>query len=73
MLSAVVEAMAVSSAARLPLLRATGTRIHSDVLVSGGLTGTLSDVLHRDWKGHWTFSTVNEATLKGLSRIEPID
>ena len=71
MLSAMVESIAVSSAARLPLLQATGTPIHHEVLLSGGLTHSLSSVLHRDWKGRWEFGAVDEATLKGLGTIVP--
>jgi xylulokinase len=71
LLSAMVESIAVSSAARLPLLEATGTPIHHDVLLSGGLAQSLSSVLHRDWKGRWTFATVDEATLRGLGTIVP--
>ncbi len=71
MLSAMVESIAIFSAARLPLLQAAGTPIHHDVLLSGGLAHSLSAVLHRDWKGRWKFSSVDEATLKGLGTIVP--
>jgi xylulokinase len=71
MLSAMVEAIAAASAERLPLLQATGTRIHHDVLLSGGLANTLAEVLHRDWEGSWKFSKIDEATLRGLASITP--
>ncbi len=71
LLSAIVESIARASAARLPLLRATGTPMYHDVLLSGGLTHSLSEVLHRDWKGSWAFSKVDEATLRGLARMMP--
>ena len=72
MLAAVVEALAVASAARLPLLESRGTPLKHDVLLSGGLATDLSAVLHRDWPGHFTFTTVPEATLRGLSRLRPL-
>jgi xylulokinase len=72
LLAAVVDSMATASAARLPLLRATGTRLRHDVVVSGGLTRDLSPVLHRDWGAGWSFHPVHEATLKGLAMLEPV-
>jgi len=71
MLSAMVESIAQGSASRLPLLRATGTPMHREVLLSGGLASTLSDVLHRDWPGAWDFSFLSEATLRGLTCMMP--
>lgn len=71
MLSAMVEAIITASAERLPLLQAIGTKMKTDVLMSGGLASNLADVLHRDWKGKWKFSNVNEATLMGLGTIAP--
>jgi xylulokinase len=69
MLGAIVESLTEASAKRLPLLQATGIKIHHDVLMSGGLAIDLAEVLHRDWKGSWKFTYVDEATLKGLSRL----
>ena len=71
MLSAMVESIASFSAARLPLLEATGTRIRHDVLLSGGLATSLASVLHRDWPGKWKFTKIDEATLRGLAKITP--
>jgi xylulokinase len=71
LLSAMVEAIVTASAKRLDLLRETGTRMNRNVLMSGGLANTLADVLHRDWKGSWKFSFVDEATLLGLGKIVP--
>jgi sugar (pentulose or hexulose) kinase len=73
MLAAVVEALAVSSAARLPLLQSRGTPLKHDVLLSGGLASDLSAVLHRDWPSHFSFTTVSEATLRGLAHLDPVD
>lgn len=71
LLSAMVESIAVSSAARLVLLESIGTEIHHGVLLSGGLAKNLSTVLHRDWPGRWKFTMVDEATILGLGRIVP--
>jgi sugar (pentulose or hexulose) kinase len=71
LLSAMVDATAVASAQRLPLLEATGTKIGHNVLLSGGLARDLASVLHRDWPGRWKFKTVDEATLMGLARLVP--
>ena len=67
LLAAVVDAVAVTSAARLPLLAELGTPLSRDVLLSGGTAAELSDVLHRDWPSEYTFTTVDEATLRGLA------
>ena len=71
MLAAVVDAMAVASAARLPLLQGCGTPLGHDVLLSGGTAAELSAVLHRDWPAEFTFTTVAEATLRGLGQLVP--
>ncbi len=68
-LAAMVESLAVASAARLPLLESRGTPLKHDVLLSGGLARDLSAVLHRDWPGHWSFTPVSEATLRGLGSL----
>jgi xylulokinase len=71
LLAAIVDTMAVTSAARLALLRETGTALHHDVLISGGLIRDLGPVLHRDWGRGWKFHAVAEATLKGLGTLKP--
>jgi xylulokinase len=71
MLSAAIEALAQASAARIELLESIGTKIDRRVIVSGGVTAGLGDVLHRDWPGKWTFRAEEEATLRGLSRLVP--
>ena len=73
LLSAIIESLAAASAARIPLLEATGTRIHHDVLLSGGLAGDLAKVLHRDWPGKWKFKQEDEATLRGLAKLTPAE
>ena len=73
LLRAVVEALATASAARLPLLEGRGTPLGSDVLLSGGLAGDLSAVLHRDWPSRFTFTAVDEATLRGLAHLTPAE
>ena len=67
MLRAAIHAIADASAARLPLLEATGTKIHHDVLLSGGVSGGLHKVLHRGWPGHWRYNQEDEATMRGLA------
>jgi sugar (pentulose or hexulose) kinase len=70
MLEAVIESLARASAERVPLLQSRGTRIRHDVFATGGASG-LSDVLHRDWPGKWTFHGEDEATLRGLGTLTP--
>ena len=69
MLAAALDALAKASAARLPLLSACGVRPRRSVLVSGAAGGAISEVLHRDWKGRWTFTIEKEATLRGLAKM----
>ncbi len=71
MLAALIDALAVASAARLPLLRQGGSRIRRRVMISGGLQRALSQVLHRDWPGKWAFRPEDEATLRGLALMTP--
>jgi hypothetical protein len=73
MLSAVIESLAEASAARLPLLRQTKSPMRRDVVVSGGVQNGLDRILHRDWPGKWSFRTEEEATLRGLSCLEPVE
>ena len=69
MLAAALNALARASAARLPLLAACGIRHRRSVLVSGAAGGAISEVLHRHWKGRWTFTIEKEATLRGLAKL----
>lgn len=68
MLSAVVESLVAASAARLPLLAATGTTLLRTVAVSGG-SDRLDAILRRDWPGRWTFRPVTDATMRGLATL----
>jgi xylulokinase len=70
MLAAMLEALAAASAARVALLKQIGAKIRRDVVVTGG-AGKLTAVFHRDWPGKWSFRQEEEATLRGLSRLEP--
>ena len=70
MLSAIVESLIQASAARLPLLAATGTKILHTVAISGG-ADRLDHLLHRDWPGRWQRRSVTEATLRGLGTLTP--
>lgn len=74
MLAAVVEALAVASAARLPILRAASSHgVRRQVLRTGGTGRTLSALLYRDWKKtggkDFVFADVPEATLLGLGQL----
>jgi hypothetical protein len=69
MLSAVIEAVAAASAARLELLAASGTKPSREVVVTGGVSDGMTEVLHRDWRGRWKFSVRPEAALRGLGRL----
>jgi xylulokinase len=71
LLRAIVDALAKASAARLDLLKSRGKKIRSTVFTSGGAARALHKVLYRDWPGHWTFKSEQEASLRGLSRITP--
>jgi xylulokinase len=68
MLSAVVESLVAASAARLPLLAASGTKLLRTVAVSGG-ADRLDAILRRDWPGRWTFRPVTDATMRGLATL----
>lgn len=70
LLSAIIEGLIRASAARLPLLQATGTPPLETVAVSGG-SDRLDKILHRDWPGKWTYRAVTDATMRGLASIAP--
>ncbi len=72
MLQAIVEALAEASAARIRRFRQRKMRMNHDVVVSGGVRDGLDKLLHRDWPGKWDFRVENEATLRGLSKLEPV-
>jgi len=70
MLRAIVDALAQASAARLELLKSRGVKIRSTVFTSGGAARALHKVLYRDWPGHWKFRSEQEASLRGLSKLQ---
>ena len=72
MLSAMIEGLIAASAARLPLLKASGTRILPTVAVSGG-ADHLDRLMRRDWPGTWRFRSVTDATMRGLGTLTPRD
>jgi xylulokinase len=72
LLRAIIDALAKASAARLDLLKSRGVKIRPKVFTSGGAATDLHKVLYRDWPGHWTFKSQQEASLRGLSRLNPI-
>ena len=71
-LRALINSLACASADRLPLLRSRGVPLRRDVVVSGGVQNGLDKVLHRDWPGRWTFRVEDEATLRGLGMLTPV-
>jgi xylulokinase len=71
MLSAAIESLAAASAARLDLLKSRGVRIDRKVLVAGGVSEGLGEILHRNWRGTWRFQFESEASLRGLTRLLP--
>jgi xylulokinase len=71
MLAALVDSLAVASAARLELLKQPGVTFRHEVIVAGGVGRRMSSVLHRDWPGKWSFKVPpEEATLRGLGTLE---
>jgi len=70
LLAAIIEGLVQASAERLPILMATGTPILREVMVSGG-SDRLDKILHRDWKGDWTYRSVTDATMRGLALLPP--
>ncbi len=71
MLGAIIESLAGSSATRLKLLqKVNAVRMSHDVMLTGGVGGGLDKVLHRDWPGEWRFEVEEEATLRGLGKLE---
>ena len=72
MLAALIEALAEASAARIDLFRQLGVGMRRRVMLTGGAQGELADLLHREWKGRWTFYVEQEATLRGLASLQPV-
>jgi xylulokinase len=68
-LSAVIDAITSASAERLDLLRKVNGRIDGRVIVSGGVVEATGDLLHREWRGKWTFKFEDEASLRGLGKL----
>ena len=72
MLAAICDALARASAERIGLLRSVNhVKIDPRVVISGGAAEIVRDVLHRDWRGRWTFRFEDEATLRGLALLVP--
>lgn len=72
LLSAIIEGLIEASAARLPLLAATGTPLLREIAVSGG-SDRLDSILRRDWAGKWTFRPTRDATMRGLGLLLPAE
>jgi|GEM_PF-273757 len=70
MLSAILEALTQASAERLALLKTTGTKLLTEVVVSGG-ADRLDKLLTRDWQGKWIFRPITDATMRGLGTLIP--
>jgi xylulokinase len=68
-LSAVIESIVRASAARVELLKQVNGAINQRVIVSGGVAEATGDLLHRDWRGRWTFKYEDEASLRGLGTL----
>ncbi len=72
MLSAMLEGLIAASAARLPLMQSSGTKILPSIAVSGG-SDHLDRLMRRDWSGKWRFRSVTDATMRGLGTLTPKD
>jgi xylulokinase len=68
-LSAVIESIVRASAARVELLKQVNGAMNWRVIVSGGVAEATGDLLHRDWRGRWTFKFEDEASLRGLGTL----
>jgi len=71
LLAALIDALGEASANRLRLLASRGVRLRRRVVVSGKTAMGLREVLYRDWPGNWSFVYEDEASLRGLSVVEP--
>ena len=69
-LRAILHSLARESAHQLSLLKEVNAiPIRRQVLLTGGVQGGLSDLLHRHWPGKWTFKREEEATLRGVAKL----
>jgi xylulokinase len=71
MLAAVIDALAEASAARLDLFRQLDIPMRKRIMLTGGAQDGLARLLHRGWKGNWKFYIEQEATLRGLAKLDP--
>jgi len=70
MLRAILRSLARESASRIKLLaQVNPIRIRRQVLLTGGVQGGLSKLLHRGWPGKWSFREEEEATLRGVAAL----
>jgi len=70
MLGAILRSLARDSTERLNLLKQVNPiRMRKEVLLTGGVQGGLSDLLHRWWPGKWRFKVEEEATLRGVWKL----
>jgi xylulokinase len=70
MLAAILRSLARESAARMRLIMEVNPiQLRRRVLLTGGVQGGLSDLLHRGWPGKWTFKEEEEATLRGVWKM----
>jgi len=69
LLASAVDALAHASAARWEVLKSLGLRRRGSILLTGGLSGAMRHVLHRDWPKGLRFRQIDEATLKGLATL----
>jgi len=70
MLAGVIQSLVEASAARLDLFRELEIPMRRRVMLTGGSADGLANLLHREWKGKWTFYVEEEATLRGLAKLE---
>jgi xylulokinase len=70
MLAAVIQSLVEASAARLNLFHELKIPMRHRVMLTGGAADELAALLHREWKGRWEFYVEEEATLRGLGKLE---
>lgn len=71
LLAAVIRSLVEASAARLDLFRQLKIPMRRRVMLTGGSADGLAHLLHKKWKGKWTFYVEEEATLRGLAMLKP--